>query len=47
MEKRIAYVEGEDYFPREIRKKYRLGEYEKDGKKYGEIPCEDEKEECK
>ena len=27
MEKKVAYVEPEDYFPKDIRKKYKLGEY--------------------
>ena len=27
MEKKIVYVEPADYFPKEIRKKYKLGEY--------------------
>ena len=27
MEKKIVYVEPADYFPKEIRKKYMLGEY--------------------
>ena len=27
MEKKIVYVEPADYFPKEIRKKYKLGEF--------------------
>ena len=26
MKKKVAYVEPEDYFPKELRKKYKLGE---------------------
>ena len=27
MEKKVVYVEPADYFPKELRKKYKLGEY--------------------
>lgn len=30
---KVAYKEPADYFPKEIRKKYKLGEYEESGKK--------------
>lgn len=31
--KKVAYKEPDDYFPKEIRKKYGLGEYAESGKK--------------
>lgn len=31
--KKVAYKEPDDYFPKEIRKKYKLGEYAETAKK--------------
>ena len=31
MKKKIVYAEPADYFPKELRKKYKLGEYAEDG----------------
>lgn len=30
--KKVAYAEPDDYFPKDIRKKYKLGEYAEDAK---------------
>ncbi len=30
MKKEVVYIEPEDYFPKELRKKYKLGEYNTD-----------------
>lgn len=30
--KKVAYAEPDDFFPKEIRKKYKLGEYAEDAK---------------
>ena len=31
--KKVAYMEPDDYFPKEIRKEFKLGEYAEDAKK--------------
>ena len=30
MKKKVAYIEPDDYFPKKLRKKYKLGEYAED-----------------
>ena len=36
--KKVAYIEPDDYFPEEIRKKYKLGEYEEEEKAVSSKP---------
>ena len=49
MKKEVVYIEPEDYFPKELRKKYKLGEYntdeedEREDKSTGTKPDDKEK----
>ena len=41
---KVAYVEPDDYFPKALRKKYKLGEYAEDTEKKNETETEDSKQ---
>ena len=44
MEKKIVYVEPADYFPKEIRQKYKLGEYAETNEEAEKTPVVEKKD---